>query len=969
METDEDSDRSDSDVTSEDQEVDSAHPDNNPELTPEEIGHILMDTTPDVPATIEEVPPAAINLPNGNSNVTTVHIDVDTAGGSVRPSDLAASSPGSWPSGGPPPPTETQIAAGDVMIDSGMLRQELDEARRRTERRERDRNRDERVDVAEDDEGSDSDESMDEADNPYWANFTPDTSSPDDQELASIEETEEILATDHEHWETTAFEPLDDPEYVTEHTGRITWTVTGNHGTPDKPNRKQVMRSPSVYIGGLYWNIKYFPRGNDGTDYMSVYIECASRSYESIEEEEAEKAEAEAAAEEKIPVEEDGAERPEGSSAEAAAQNNSPSRSTSPEVRRSSRSASPDSQDAKAEEAWSAAAQVACVVYNPEEPRVYAYQHSSHQYYHGNPDWGWTRFHGPWSETHIRRRMQRKPLLQNDALGFTAYIRIFKDHTRSLWWHPSDTHPVWDSQSLLGLRGLRCREASSSAMVAAVSAWAHLTNIVKEISSFDVPDHVLQPKSHLKPVIKELQEVMSKEGLDTSSADVNLSALASMMGFFYGSEMDFRKDVINIWENLRRILNVENNLDPAVKSTRDLLDEVVMLKQPDPFNDTKVFDSYFIQSRGIDLLPTEHEPSSVQEVLDYASMHGGKAFKIWDKTNGQNKSRIPSVLQVELHRQNYDSETRKWKKLTHKVALDENVRCNGHDFTLYGMIVHRGGLDYSDYYSVLRPEGPGTRWVKYAGEGTSRSVEVLTRKSAIEAHEGGKDAEESAAVAYVVIYVRTAMISQVLSPTIKKDILQESRKRKLDQATTDTENSKTPEIIPFSVGNRLWRNAPPPKAKIYDLIRETSHLSRVFYRTEEGQFVEEKSPQETRPSEESNDASSTNEMKPEQAQDAEPSDPVSQQVTGYLKVFDPNAQTLSEPKIFKAHGNMAIVKTLKEALSVVEDEQWDFYFQQGLTVKSKNLIRRSSIFFDLSHGDMTWDGMLFIAQRHPSAEE
>jgi len=36
------------------------------------------------------------------------------------------------------------------------------------------------------------------------------------------------------------------------------------------------MRSPSVLIDGYYWHIKVYPRGNEGTPLMSVYIECST---------------------------------------------------------------------------------------------------------------------------------------------------------------------------------------------------------------------------------------------------------------------------------------------------------------------------------------------------------------------------------------------------------------------------------------------------------------------------------------------------------------------------------------------------------------------------------------------------------------------------------------------------------------------------------------------------------------------
>ena len=34
------------------------------------------------------------------------------------------------------------------------------------------------------------------------------------------------------------------------------------------------MRSPPAYVGGYWWTIKFFPRGN-GSQSLSVYVECS----------------------------------------------------------------------------------------------------------------------------------------------------------------------------------------------------------------------------------------------------------------------------------------------------------------------------------------------------------------------------------------------------------------------------------------------------------------------------------------------------------------------------------------------------------------------------------------------------------------------------------------------------------------------------------------------------------------------
>ena len=274
------------------------------------------------------------------------------------------------------------------------------------------------------------------------------------------------------------------------------------------------------------------------------------------------------------------------------------------------------------------------------------------------------------------------------------------------------------------------------------------------------------------PALKEFQDILFKEGLRSESSDVSLSSLSQVVSFFYGTEIDSRKDVVMVWDALRRVLNLEASLgrgSDAGETKVDLFTNVVMLMQPDPFNPDSTKDSTvkFPEKSHIilDSEPTS-EPASVQEVIQSAFQHPSRAFRLWNHPTAM--SPMPAVLQIELHRQDYNNETRKWKKLTHKIALNETIDCKDVQYTLYGMIVHCGGLDYHEYYSVLRPEGPGTRWLKYAGgTSSSRSVEVLTTKQAVSDHEGGESERESAAVAYVAIYVRSDAVSQILSSSLR----------------------------------------------------------------------------------------------------------------------------------------------------------------------------------------------------------
>lgn len=581
-----------------------------------------------------------------------------------------------------------------------------------------------------------------------------------------------------DHWEQLTYEALDDPEYIPGPSGRITWTVQGVNGTPEKPNKERIMRSPSVLIGDHYWNIKYYPRGNDGTEQLSVYIECSTSPYEDKKGSEATAISPAAKSSDRhdpvaSPVETG---HPAGN--ETALATDSPP-GAAPGGRPSDLSWGayqptpplPAAAEPLAAARWEVAAQVSCVIHNPAEPRVHVCQKSSHRYYNDNPDWGWTRFHGPWEEIHKRQRFQRQALLRHDTLVFTAYIRTIKDDTGALWWHPPKEKPEWNSVARVGLKRLVCAHFQSSALIAAVSSWLYLTPIIDVVFS-RIRDLPRQPGIRLPPLLDAFQQLV-RDTLGPISSDVpeaSLGSIASMLEW-YGENIYYSKmDVMATWETLRRILNLEAAELADAADARDFFPDVWTLKQ----SDVRQFENPL---HGPPRVPsTGVEARSVLEsvMMAFYIPSDGPLDPQNLPTYQTAMSEYPAVLQIELHRQRYSSDVRRWKKLTHRIQIDETLAIDlpgterTLEYTLYGMVIHSGDLESNEYYSVVRPGGPGSPWVKYASDRDRKGVIRLTRKQAITNHEGkGENSEGTAAVAYVVLYVRTDSLSKTLSSELE----------------------------------------------------------------------------------------------------------------------------------------------------------------------------------------------------------
>ncbi|KAL4864540.1 hypothetical protein BDV12DRAFT_176107 [Aspergillus spectabilis] len=582
----------------------------------------------------------------------------------------------------------------------------------------------------------------------YWADEEEDTSVPDDAEMKEIESQAEgdYSALEYKYWEKNFFPVLDDPEYAPIEKARLTWKIKGVRGTKENPNRVKIIRSPPAYVGGYWWTIKFFPRGNN-VGSLSVYIDCSSTMPKPDESyPETEFKVLRGPAESDLDVTKPDLDFKFGKTEDAEAW---------AESFKSQYPAAANLLEPNAE-TWRVSAQIGVIVYNPDEPRTGWMQSSCHQFNPHNLDWGWTNFHGPWDQIHRRQRGQRQALLRNDTLSFDAYIRIFDDPTKSLWWHPSDSEPTWDSLGLTGYRPLGDSIINHSADVAGLATLLHVAPFCKIIQNVNVLEHLTNCDVKPKPLCDALQKFLwqlrqrdqSLQYVDTDTITFTLSNL-----------LEGSSDVCEFWERLRRSLELELAGTPAAKELAQLFDS--------PSIDSPPAD---IQRDDIKTLPKLYNSriyvraDNVKTTSEAFSSYLGEKAGRWV---------LPPVLHLELGRQTLDKSARQWRLLYNRVDLDEELdlspwlldgQCG--KYVLYGYIVHRGRRTSGKFFSILRPGGPGTKWLAF-DDGSDNRVECLTRKTALGPHLGLEpdqtpDHKTGHDVAIAVMYIRSDVVKDYL---------------------------------------------------------------------------------------------------------------------------------------------------------------------------------------------------------------
>ncbi|EPS35013.1 hypothetical protein PDE_09978 [Penicillium oxalicum 114-2] len=667
-------------------------------------------------------------------------------------------------------------------------------------------------------------ESVEDTEHAYWAEIEEDRSGPDEEEMKEINASEQdYSACDHAYWESNFFRDLDDPEYIPREKVRLTWTLKGVRGTREAPNRAKVMRSPAAFVGGYWWRIKFYPRGNN-VGSLSVYIECSPTM---------------PAPDEMIPESEFTVRRGKAevklddvlSEFDVKTPATDDSAAWMNEFKAKYLQSVPDAQATEVRDGapssgpWRVAAQIGVIVYNPEEPRTGWMQSSCHQFNPHNLDWGWTYFHGPWDQIHKRRRGQHRALLNNDTLAFDAYIRVIDDPTRSLWWHPSDSEPTWDSLALTGYRPLGDSVINHSAEVAGLASWLHLAPVCKIIEGVDVLEHLTNSDVKPKPLCDALQKLLwqlrrpskSHQYVDTDGITSTLRNLR-----------EFSSDVSEFWERLRRTLEIELAGSAAGREFAKLFDSPVLESSSSKSEGSSAVNYLPTQYNSRICLRADQAQSTGQAVREYLGAKPGR----WS---------LPPVLHVELGRHVLDKSMR-WQLAFNRVELDEELDLapfvidgQGSKYVLYGYVVHRGRRTSGKFFSILRPAGPGSKWLAF-DDGSDNRVECLTNKTALGPHLGLKasepvDHKKGHDAPVNVMYVRSDLASEMLpgprGPWQTSEAMQQYFETGLYQTARDAKKAD----VPVEVYSSASYDKLDSLFDGYDLMMHAKASNGVMYMT------------------------------------------------------------------------------------------------------------------------------------------
>ncbi|RMZ87987.1 hypothetical protein DV736_g4776, partial [Chaetothyriales sp. CBS 134916] len=609
---------------------------------------------------------------------------------------------------------------------------------------------------------------------PEWVTWEEDTSAPTGEEMREYEGTDAYLsALDVAAHEKKMFCEWPDPDQRPVKKIRLSWVIKGVRGTKERPNMATVMHSPAATFA-------YFegpPDANVGegaepkevvkTEPTPVKKEDKTDGEAQSPETADKTAESESVAEQPLPTTSQDAQEAHGVEHVSDGQGEADTiMDANPAVQ-----GKDDTPTSAKDDDFRVAAQLGMVIYNPQEPRTSTCKSSEHQFNQYNDDWGWLSFVGPWKDIHKRQRGQFQALLRNDTLAIDAYILIFDDPTQALWWHGSEKHEaVWPSKRLAGYYPMGMPPRHHSPAVAGLTCWFLLAPFRRILQTVDAGKWRLNSQARPRPLIAVLQWVLHTMRRLTKDNYVDVSKSIEVLK----DAGETCSDVISFWEVLRRSIELEivedNEALTAISDIFDIMGETVK----------------------VPALPVEGV-EDIQQALQKVIIPGPM------------RERGPKFLPLALKRETFDQTRREWKLHYDRVVLNEEIEIpgSGEKYALYGFVVHVAERNSGEFYCILRPNGPGTKWLAFEDRDGNKVLSYTRYKlNEFEGLEGDALAnfKGTRGTAYLAMYIKASCVTELLSggledyeapswilPALERNVGSEEKTKGNEEAMVDVE--------------------------------------------------------------------------------------------------------------------------------------------------------------------------------------
>lgn len=410
-------------------------------------------------------------------------------------------------------------------------------------------------------------------------------------------------------------------------------------------------------------------------------------------------------------------------------------------------------------------------MWNPEEPTSFTYNSANHRFTSEESDWGFSKFH-ELRRLFVKQSPLETPIISNNKVNFSVYIRIVNDPTGVLWHNMRN----YNSKRATNFTGLKNQGAT-----------CYLNSLLQSLyftTSFR--DAVLQipTDSETDGIPYALQRVFAQ--LNTSEAPVGTLQLTKSFGWDTADAFT-QHDV----QELNRVLM--DNLEGKMKGTavEGALNRMFVGQFKSyikcvnvDFESSRIEDYWDIQLnvKGMKNLEDSFKDYIQVETLDGENQYMATGYGLQDAKKGVVFKSFPPVLHLQLQRYEFDPMRGDTIKINDRYEfptevdlspfLDEDSRDPNESYVyeLHGVLVHCGDLNVGHYYALLKPTADGP-WYKFDDDKVTR----VTMKEVLDDNFGGDPPPTDSKLsptrpasywrhnsAYMLVYLRKSKLHDIL---------------------------------------------------------------------------------------------------------------------------------------------------------------------------------------------------------------
>lgn len=440
----------------------------------------------------------------------------------------------------------------------------------------------------------------------------------------------------------------------------------------------------------------------------------------------------------------------------------------------------------KPPDGWYACAQFTLVLWNKLDPSIYVMHSANHRFNVEESDWGFTRF------AEIRKLFapqwedRGRPMVENDAVNVTAYVRIYKDPTGVLW-HNFINYNSKKETNMVGLKN-----QGATCYLNSLLQSLYFTNAFRK-AVYQIPTENENEKTNSAWALQRLFYLLQTNADAVSTQELTASFGWETKHIFEQQDVqELSRILMERMEERMKGTDAENALAKMFVGRMKTYISCINVD----YESSRIEDFWDIQLNvsGNKNLDDSFKDYVQVETMDGENKYFAEGYGLQDAKKGVIFESFPQVLHLQLKRFEYDINRDAMMKVNDRYEfpeffdaspyLSDNAdKSEPYVYQLHGVLVHSGDFNAGHYYAYLKPTADG-HFYKFDDDRVTRA----TLKEALEENFGGDYANSMAngnagvrnpysrtlstkrsMSAYMLVYIRQSRVQNILLEVTEED--------------------------------------------------------------------------------------------------------------------------------------------------------------------------------------------------------